>query len=77
MFERKPPTLTKCEATLGDRIDLRTSGQPEEPYLLHERQANIYISHFQFHEASLEVSTQIDNAQRFDQDSFTEECRKR
>ena len=30
-FERKPSTFTKPEATLGDRIDLRISDQPEEP----------------------------------------------
>ena len=30
LFERKPPTLTKPEATLGDS-DLRISGQLEEP----------------------------------------------
>ena len=30
MFERKHPTPTKPEATLGDTLDLRISGQPEE-----------------------------------------------
>ena len=43
LFERKPPILTKTEATPGDRIDLRTSGQPEEPYLLNEKHAKVFL----------------------------------
>ena len=39
LFERKHPTLVKPEATLGERIDLRIPGQPEEPCLLNEREA--------------------------------------
>ena len=34
---------TKLEATLGDRIDLRMSGQPEEPHLMNERQAKVFL----------------------------------
>ena len=37
------PTVTQLEATLGDRIDLRISGQPEEPYPLNERQAKVFF----------------------------------
>ena len=37
------PTVTQPEATLGDRIDLRISGQPEEPYPLNERQAKVFF----------------------------------
>ena len=37
------PTLTKPQATLGDRINLRTSGQPEEPHTLNERQAKVFL----------------------------------
>ena len=36
LFDRKPPTPTKPEATPGDSIDLRMSGQPEEPHTLNE-----------------------------------------
>ena len=43
LFERKPPTLTKPEATPGDRIDLRISGQPEEPQLLNEREGKTFL----------------------------------
>ena len=62
-FDRKLSSLTKPEATLVDRIDLRISGQPEEQS----------ISGLQSDEASLEVSKQIDNDQWFDQELFTEE----
>ena len=43
LFERNLPTLTKPEATLGDRIDLRISGQPEEPHPLNDREANVFL----------------------------------
>ena len=59
LFARKPPTPTKREGTLGDRIDLRMPGQVEELYTLSEKEAN--ISHFQFDETSLEFSKQIDD----------------
>ena len=38
LFERKPPTSIKPEATLGERIDLRISGQPEVPYTQDEKE---------------------------------------
>ena len=43
MFERKPPTSTKPEATLCDSIDLRISGQPEELCTLNVRQAKVFL----------------------------------
>ena len=43
-FERKLPTLTKLEATPGDRIDLRTSGQVEESHLLNDEQAKVFFN---------------------------------
>ena len=43
-FERKLPTLTKLEETPGDRIDLRISGQPEEPYQLNDKQARAFLT---------------------------------
>ena len=43
LFGRKTPTLTKPEVTLGDRIDLCMSGQPEEPCLLNEGQAKVSL----------------------------------
>ena len=44
LIERNFRTLTKPEeATLGDRIDLRISGQPEEPHPLNEREANVFF----------------------------------
>ena len=44
-YERKPPTSTKTEATLDDRIDLLVSDQPEELYLLNEREreTNVFL----------------------------------
>ena len=35
--------MTKSEATPGDRFDLRMSGQLEEPCLLNERQATLFL----------------------------------
>ena len=35
LFDRKPPTST--EATLGERIDIRMSGQSEESNTLDEK----------------------------------------
>ena len=43
LLERKTTTLTKLEATLGDRIHLRISGQPEGHHPLNEREANIFL----------------------------------
>ena len=37
LFERKPPTSIKPEATLGGRIDLCTTGQPEAPHTEDEK----------------------------------------
>ena len=44
VFERKPPTLTKTEATLDDRLDLLKSGHSKEPYLLYERERQTSLS---------------------------------
>ena len=44
LFERKPQTLTKTESTLGDRIGLRTSGQPEEPRTLKEKEVRVFLT---------------------------------
>ena len=73
-FERKTPTSIKPEVTPGDRFDLRISGQPEEPYTLHERSK--IISHFQFDETRLAVSKQIGDKKRFDQELFAGKCSK-
>ena len=43
LFERESPTFTKLEATLGDRIDLRISGQHEEPFSLNEEEATVFL----------------------------------
>ena len=43
LFERKPPTFTKQEATPRDRIDLRISGQSEEHFFLNEREAKVFL----------------------------------
>ena len=43
MFGRKTPTLTKPEATPGDRIDLRILGQNEESCLLNEKQPKVFL----------------------------------
>ena len=51
-----------------DRIELRKSGQPEDPYLTNEK-AGKSLSHLQFDEASLVVSKQIDDDQRVDKHS--------
>ena len=37
------PTLTKLEATPGDRIDLRISGRPEEPHSWSEKEAKVFL----------------------------------
>ena len=62
LFERKAPTLTKPQATPGDRIDLRMSGQPEELNPLNEKQAQIFLI-ASLVKKSLEVSKQIGNDQ--------------
>ena len=82
LFEWKPSTLTKAEATPGDRMDLRIPGQLEEPCLMNENLAHIRPTRktfspnerskslsfpFHFYETSLEVSKPIDHDQRFDQ----------
>ena len=61
----KSPTSIKPEANLGERINLRTSGQPEVPYAQHEKEE--HISYFQPDETSIEFSTQIDEDCRIDQ----------
>ena len=43
LFERKLTTITEPEATPGDRIDLRTSGQRELPHTLTEKQAKVFL----------------------------------
>ena len=43
IFERKPLTLTKPEATPGDRIYLPISGQPKEPHLLNDREVKSFL----------------------------------
>ena len=43
LFERKPPTSIKPEATPGDRIHFSISGQPEELHALNEKQAQIFL----------------------------------
>ena len=43
LFGRKHSTLTKPEATLGDRIDSQISGQPEEPETLNKKEATIFL----------------------------------
>ena len=40
---KETPTVTKSEATLGDSIDLRKSGQHEELCTLNERQATVFL----------------------------------
>ena len=35
--------MTKPEATPGDRIDFRKSGQPEEPNTLKEKEAQVFL----------------------------------
>ena len=40
LFERKTPDFDKAG---GDRIDLRTPGQPEEPLFLNEREAKTLL----------------------------------
>ena len=74
LFEKKPTTSTKPESTRGDRVDLRTSSQTEEPRHLDERDAK--SSHLQLGETSLASSKQIDDDRWFDQELLTEECRK-
>ena len=43
LFERKTLTLSKLEASPGDRSGLRISGQPEEPHLLNGRRAEAFL----------------------------------
>ena len=63
LFDRKPPTSIKPEATLGKRIDLRISGQFEILFTQDEKEKN--ISFFLLDETSLEFSKQIDDDYRF------------
>ena len=45
VFERKPPPLhLSRRRVLANGIDLRISGQPEEPYLLNGREATFLMS---------------------------------
>ena len=43
LFEKKPRTLTKPEVSPSNRIDLRVSGEPEEPCQLNEKQAEAFL----------------------------------
>ena len=43
LFEGKTQTLTKPEATLGDRIDLRISGKLEERQTMNESDAEALL----------------------------------
>ena len=43
LFGRKHPTLTKPEATPGDRIDLRISGLLAELYTLNHEEAKVFL----------------------------------
>ena len=43
LFERNPPTSIKPAATPGERIDLRTTGQPEVPHAQHEKSGKTYL----------------------------------
>ena len=56
-----PDIDTAGGGPLGDSIDLLTSGQLGENYLVNERSKS--LSYFQFDETSLEVSKQIDDDQ--------------
>ena len=73
LYERQSATLTKLEATPGDRSDLRILGQLVEPQQLDERRK--CISYLQLDETSLEVFKQIDDDQRFGQKLLTEKSR--
>ena len=59
------------EATPGDRIDLRMSGQHEELYALDEKEAKVFHTSSSS-EASLQVSKHVNDNQRFDEECFTE-----
>ena len=74
LFERKPPTSIKPEATPGERVDLRISGQPKVP---HTKNENAEKAFFQFDPTSLIFSNQIDNDCRFDQQLCTDQERRR
>ena len=43
LFERHSPTSIKPDAAPRDRIDLRTSGQPEERETLNEKEAELFL----------------------------------
>ena len=55
MFERKPPTSIKPEATPGERIDFRKSGQLEVPETQDEKAETI------IDKTSLKFSKQTDD----------------
>ena len=44
LFERKLPTSIKPEATPGEQIDLRISGEPEELYTQHDREDIAFLT---------------------------------
>ena len=44
LFERKPQTSVEPEATLGERIDLRISGQREIPHTEDEKAKTLLVS---------------------------------
>ena len=70
LFERMRPTSIKPEPTLGDRIDLRVI-MPTWRTLHSERERSKSIPHFQLDKTSLEVSKQIDDDYRIDQELRT------
>ena len=71
MFERNPPTSIKPAATPGERIDLRTTGQPEVPHAQDEKSGKTFLIS-SLTKTSLDFSNQIDDDCRFDQESCTE-----
>ena len=70
LLRKELPTLIKPEATLGDRVDWRTSGRPEELHARNQKEAkDLLISSLM--KQVLEISKQIDNDQRFETSSNT------
>ena len=53
---------------------MRISGQRAEPHTLNDKVSQVF-SHFQFVETSFDVSKQIDDDQRFDQEIFRKSCK--
>ena len=70
VFEMTPPTAIKPEATPGEQIDLRMSGQSAiPPYTRRKRRK--HISYVQLDDTSLEFSKQIGDDYRLDQELRT------